>query len=136
MTFFMDGPCKDPGYESTRDHPQGVSYKHFIEELWIRFRPLADRHFREDARDHFLQRFWEMYLGVTLLDRGFDLQRHGDEGPEFYAVVAGRRMWFEAMAPGPGEGPDRVQEWAPATSPSEIRARYVPTEKIILRFTS
>ncbi|MGE5712038.1 MAG: hypothetical protein ACM34B_17835 [Nitrospira sp.] len=76
-----------------------------------------------------------MYLAVTLLDRGFDLHRHGAEGPEFYALVGSRRMWFEAMAPGPGEGPDRVPELVPAASPEEIKCATIPTEQIILRFT-
>jgi hypothetical protein len=136
MPFFMDGPCKDPAYEATRDLPRAAVYKQFVEELWARFEPLADRHCREDARDHFLQRFWEMYLGVTLLDHGFKLHRNGHEGPEYYAIVDSRRMWFEAIAPGGGDGPDRVPELEPANSPGEIRAGYVPTEQIILRYTN
>ena len=82
--FFMEGPGGDLGYRNIRDKPRAVQYKQFVEELWTRFYPLADPHFREDARHHFLQRFWEMYLAVTLLEQGFDLHRHGNEGPEFY----------------------------------------------------
>jgi hypothetical protein len=129
MPFFMDGTCEDLGYLNTRDHPRGTQHKKFVEELWIRFHPLADPHFREDARNHFLQRFWEMYLAVTLLENGFDLRRHGDEGPEFYAYVGNRRIWFEAITPGAGTGPDQVPELAPGSS------GYVPVEKILLRFT-
>lgn len=130
MPFFMDGLCEDLGYRNTRDHPRGARHKEFVEALWRRFYPLADIHFREDARNHFLQRFWEMYLGVALLEHGFDLHRHGGEGPEFYAFIGNSRIWFEAIAPGPGTGPDQVPQLIVG------EAAYVPTEKILLRFTN
>src|SRR6266542_2240410 len=85
-TFFIDGPCEDPAYLSTRDHPRGGESTYFVEELWRRFYHLSYSPFREDARTHFHQRFWEMYLAVTLLEHDFDLKRYGDEGPEFYAM--------------------------------------------------
>lgn len=125
----MDGQSLDLGYLNTRDHPLGTEHKQFVEELWRKFSKLADPHFREDARNHFHQRFWEMYLAVALLEHGFDLQRHGNEGPEFYAVVGNSRIWFEATAPGPGEGPDQVPQLRSG------EATEVPTEKILLRFT-
>lgn len=130
MSFFMDGPCEDQGYLNTRDDPRGADHKCFTEALWVRFHPLADTHFREDARNHFLQRFWEMYLAVTLLEHGFDLRRDGDDGPEFYALLGNSRVWFEAIAPGPGDGPDQVPQLVPG------EATKVPTEKILLRFTN
>ena len=107
-TFFIDGSCEDPAYLNTRDHPRGVESKHFVEELWRRFYHLADSHFREDARTHFHQRFWEMFLAVTLLEHDFDLKRYGPEGPEFYATLEDKRLCFEAVAPSPGDGPDQV----------------------------
>ena len=128
--FFMDGPCEDLGYLNTRNHPNGAEDKRFIEELWSRFYQLEDPHFREDARNHFLQRFWEMYLAVALLEHGFHLQRHGDEGPEFYAFVGNSRIWFEAIAPFPGIGPDQVPQLISG------KCTEVPTEKILLRFTN
>jgi hypothetical protein len=130
MPFFLDGSCEDPAYKNTRDHPRGADDKHFVEQLWARFYPLADHHFREDARNHFLQRFWEMYLAVTLLEHGFVLHRQGDEGPEFYATLQDHRIWFEAVAPGPGMGSDRVPDIMPGAS------GYVPTEKVLLRYTN
>lgn len=128
--FFIDGPASDLGYISTRDHPWGVNSKAFVESLWKRYYPYADSQFREDARNHFLQRFWEMYLGVTVLDKGFPLTKHGDDGPEFSAQINGRRVWFEAVAPAPGTGPDQVPELVPG------EVRTVPVEQILLRFTN
>jgi hypothetical protein len=130
VPFFMDGPSDDLGYVNTRDHPRGVDHKRYVEEIWARYYPLADTHFREDARSHFLQRFWEMYLAVALLEHGFELHRHGNEGPEFYVLLGGRRVWFEAIAPNPGEGPDQVLQLVSG------EMAEVPTEKILLRFTN
>jgi len=126
----MDGPCEDRGYENTRDHPCGIEHKHFVEYLWCRFQHLADIHFREDARNHFSQRFWEMYLAVVLLEHGFKLEHQRDDGPDFYASVGNSRIWFEATGPGPGEGPDQV----PQLVFGEVAE--VPIEKILLRFTN
>jgi len=135
--FFMDGPCEDLGYLNTRNHPNDAEDKRFVEELWSRFHQLADPHFCEEARTHFLQRFWEMYLAVALLEHGFDLQRHGNEGPEFYAIVGNRRIWFEAIAPGPGDGPDQVPQLIFSDEFSDdVESSEVPTEKILLRFTN
>ena len=129
--FFLPGHAQDVAYLNTRDHPRGEESRAFCETLWVRYHTLADPHFREDARNHFLQRFWEMYLAVTLLERGLRVERCGDEGPEFFVLVGGRRLWIEAVAPGPGEGPDRVPEVVYGGNFVEI-----PVEKILLRFTN
>jgi len=130
QSFFLPGECKDRGYRNVRDNPNRPEWRTFVNELWSRYHDLGleDPHFREDARNHFLERFWEMYLAVTLWERGFKLTRVEDEGPEFYFEYNSRKVWVEAVAPGPGEGKDRV----PETSDGET----VPTEKIILRFTN
>jgi hypothetical protein len=130
MSFFLDGLCTDLGYLNTRDHPRGVAHKKFVEDLWLRFERLADEHFLDDARNHFLQRFWEMYLAVTLQERGFDVRKHGGEGPEYYMETTAGRIWFEAIAPGPGTGPDQVPQLV-----SGVASR-IPTEEILLRFTN
>ncbi len=70
-----------------------------------------------------------MYLTVTFIEQGFSIHRVGAEGPEFYIEQDGKRIWVEAIAPGPGVGPDRVPE------PELGVAYHVPTEKILLRFT-
>jgi len=105
----MGGPCEDIAYQHTRDDPRGAVHKRFVEELWAKFYPLADPHLREDARNYFLQRFWEMYLAVGLVEHGFHI-RHGDEGPEFYASMGNHRVWFDAFAPGPGKTSNQVPE--------------------------
>ena len=130
VAFFQHGDATDPGYRHVRDLPNWREAKDFTESLWSKYRHLADPHFLTDARNHFLQRFWEMYLACTLLERGMELHRVGNEGPEFFFLCGGRRIWIEAIAPGPGTGPDRVPE-------TEYGKAYtVPTDKILLRYTS
>jgi len=73
--FFLSGPAPDAGYANIRDLERNRNYKAFVEELWSEYHHLADTHFRQDAKAHFQQRFWEMYLSVALLRRGFDLHR-------------------------------------------------------------
>ena len=70
------------------------------------------------------------YVGVALLERGFDVSPGSGTGPEFSFNESRRRFWVEAVAPGPGTGPDRVPE-------IENGVVYTgPTEKILLRFAN
>jgi hypothetical protein len=129
--FFSPDPCQDPDYEAVRDLPQAKDYKCFVEELWREYEPYNnDPNFLSDARNHFHQRFWEMYLCVTMLKRGFDVEKGGKKGPEFSITIGGKRIWFEAIAPQAGLGADQVPE-------IEIgECNDVPTEQVLLRYTS
>jgi len=130
QSFFLAGDCEDPAYRNVRDNPDRPDVRAFVDSLWSQYHGLADRHFRQDARNHFLERFWEMYLAVTLRERGFQLIRVGGKGPEFYFLQNGLKVWVEAVVPGPGKEEDRVPDY------SYAEIVKVPTEKIILRFTN
>jgi len=124
QSFFLPGDVCDPGYLNIRRVPFVRPAKRYVERLWRVYAPYADRHFREDARKHFLQRYWEMYLAVALKDAGFTPVKLTDKGPEFFIEIDGRRVWVEAIAPGGGQGPDKVSEF-----PLE-EAFNVPTEPV------
>ncbi len=79
-----------------------------------------------------MERFWEMYLAVTFLERGFELSRAGNVGPEFCFTSGNQKIWVEAVAPGPGTGNDRVPELQMGV---EVASK-VPTEQILLRYTN
>lgn len=131
--FFLPGSDADVRYINVRDKELWRNARVFIELLWQTYRPYADRHFRSDAKDHFLQRFWEMYVACTLLHRGFKLERFGNEGPDFYFLLEGRRIWVEAIAPGSGNGPDGVL----AETKLEPGIAYrIPSDQILLRYTN
>lgn len=129
-SFFLHGACIDPGYRNIRDLPNTAKYRSFVEDLWREYEPYADQHFRRDAQNHFLQRFWEMYICVAFLRHGFTVTKVGDQGPEFFVTIDGLRVWVEAVAPTQGIGSDYVPELPYG------EAFDVPVEKVILRYTS
>ncbi len=128
--FFIQGESSNLGYLNIRDSPHHKDTRQFVDSLWAKYKPLADVHFLEDAKNHFLERFWEMYVAVTFMERGLQLVPVGGEGPEFYFEISQRRIFVEAIAPGPGTGLDQVP--GPRY---DGEATKTPTEKILLRFT-
>jgi hypothetical protein len=128
-SFFLPGTDCGLGYLNVRRSRFLRPAKLYVEHLWQTYAPYADQHFRQDARKHFLQRYWEMYLTVALIDAGFTPTKLADEGPEFFIELEGRRVWVKAIAPGGGEGPDKVPEFPPGT------AFNVPAEQVLLRYT-
>jgi len=100
------------------------------------YAPYADLHFLNEAKIHLTERFWEMYLGCTLLQNGFDLHNPSAKGPEFYCIVDGVKCWFEAIAPGPGERPDSVPQMEDKGPTEDSDFSNIPEEKILLRLRS
>lgn len=127
-SLFRPGNPPDPDYCALRDAKHCAGWKAHCEALWQRFKPYADDHFLEEIRRQFHPRFWEMYLAVAFLERGFTLHRHKDGGAEFGIDISGRRYWFDAIAPTQGIGADAV--------PQMEGGGWVPTQQIILRYTS
>jgi hypothetical protein len=127
--LFQSGDAPDRAYCNLRDSAEGAEWRAFCESLWKRYQPYADNHFLDEIRIQFHQRFWEMYLAVTFLDRGYELHRHKDGGPEFGIDIGDRRYWLEAIAPNPGEGPDAV----PQLEYNVPAGSIVPQKQIILR---
>lgn len=86
--FFLPGDAVDPAYRNIRDKTIGPApeARAFIDSLCLRYRGLEDHNFLTDAKKHFLQRFWEMYLAVTFLERGLTPSRRKGRGggPEFW----------------------------------------------------
>jgi type I restriction enzyme S subunit len=122
-------------------------------QLWRRFRDhgLAKGNFVDGICSQnvvvFCQHFWEMLLANHLIDRGLAPHRPSTfAGPDFRIQLAGRVIWIEATAPGPGSGADRVpdrlvdpipfikkqRELYPDYKPE---AHSVPTDLLILRWT-
>ncbi len=129
-SFFLKGECKYPGYRNVRDLPHCAEYRGFVEDLWKDYKPYADRHFLIEAKNNFQERFWEMYVCVAFLRRGFLVTKVGEDGPEFFVEIGGKKVWIEAVAPGPGIGQNQIAE------PPMGDVSDVPSEKIILRYTS
>jgi hypothetical protein len=110
--FFTPGPAPDPTYEFWLNVPANAFQREKIEEMWEKYEPFCpDTNFLEEARQAFHERTWEMRLACVLLDRGFRLVRPGATGPDI-CIDGSPRIWVEAIAVGPGKGPDRVPDRA------------------------
>ncbi len=119
-------------YIALRDDPKNEKYRNHCVTLWAEFSPYADNNFQSDFAYNFRCRYWEMYLGVSLLRSGFNLQpSKRSEGPDLQIVLGERNIWVEAIAPDDGTGPDAVPNLE-----EHNRFERVPDEKIILRFTN
>lgn len=104
-----------------------------FEHLWRKFRPYADRHFKNQIRTCFHQRSWEMYIGNVFLAKELPI-RSKDEGPDF---VVSDSVYVECVACEKGEPgkPDSVPEPYIAPTIDEIRVQDVPVDRMILRIT-
>jgi type I restriction enzyme S subunit len=129
-SFFSSDPSNNSAYVNVRDRPHLKNARSFVENLWTEYKVLADRHFLIDAKEHFLQRFWEMYVAVTFKKKGMEPVKVSNEGPEFYFLHGNKQVWVEAVAPELGTGLDAVPK------PLLGEACDVPEERILLRYTN
>lgn len=122
---------EDPAYRNIRDgnHRMEIFGRELTEFLWLKFEPLSDLHFVEQLAIDFDARFWEMDLTVGLIEQGHDVSCP-KPGPDVCVGSVDGNLWFEAIAPQPGKGADKVPEIVPGI------AQDVPDEQIVLRYTS
>ena len=114
--FDIGGTNLDLGFENLKAavSPMEQQLRATLQEMWKYYEPYADRDFRHGLARDFDGRFWEMYLGYTLLKAGRTLlpfaERHREGGqPDLCVLDDGRRIWIEAITPREGEpGPDRM----------------------------
>lgn len=127
---------KDARYENLRSNADYQKIRDFIDEMWEAYLPYADSNFLQSAQnDDFQARYWEMYLGCSLLRQNMQIEprekrkEHSespDQGPDF-RILAPHPFWLEAVTVGPGTGEDSVPE-------AEFGViRDVPDDKVKLR---
>ena len=111
MTSIWDigGNNVDVGYVNLRAASSAAEreMRQMLDMMWLTYEPYADPDFREGfARDPDA-RFWEMYLGCTLVNAGKSLlpiaerKRTGGQ-PDLCVLDGDRRIWIEAIAPDSG----------------------------------
>lgn len=143
-SFFTFEPAEDDLYKSLRD---GLTFsedekiiesmflkddKRNIENMWSLYEPYADQDFLQEVRKDFHPRFWEMYLGFSLINQGISLAQYNKRkgGPDLLILSEKLKVWLEAVAPTAGRGANAVPE-------SELGVvRDVPDEQIKLRYCS
>jgi type I restriction enzyme S subunit len=134
--FFLPGPASDAEYVELRDG-QGERTQEaraFIEEMWFRCGEFLDADLRDRARRNFSSAFWELYLAFAFYANDVHLvprseRRPARSGPDL--LIREPPIWIEAVAPGPGEGADRVPDLTGIPG-----AHAVPDERIKLRLRS
>jgi hypothetical protein len=131
--FINSIQAPDPEYNIIRDRqePYPMEVKSFTEDLWRKYQPYADKHFRQQMQVDLDSRFWEMYLACTLLENSISLSS-ADAGPDIFIEHDNGRIWIEAIAPtsGADTNPDRVPEMKTGV------ATKVPDNEIILRYSA
>lgn len=87
MLFDKKFEGNDPIYRSAcvSSYPDKVMQK--LEDLWAKFKPYADEGFEQLFRDDLVSRFWEMYLGVMLLQEKKVLEKKSEYGPDTYIIA-------------------------------------------------
>lgn len=122
----------DPGYITQSAGFSRREKKEWMEKLWEQYEQYADTHFLEDFKRQFAQRSWELYLGTSLLNRGFKLGKHNPAGPDFDVQnEKGERLtWIEAITTDKGKGSDKVPEMVHGA------VMDVPEEEMLLRISN
>jgi hypothetical protein len=136
--FAVDDPRADLSYISTRDprHEGARRSRANCELLWRDFEGYAGPHFLEEFPFRFHQRWFEMYLAVTLLRAGLEIRCPDGGAPDVRVQHRdGRVLWIEATAPTGGveSNPDYVAH-PPARQPGDPPAAYtVPIDRVTMR---
>lgn len=114
--FDVEGANLDRGFENLKaaESPIEQQLRAMLQEKWDRYEPYADPDFRHGFARDIDGRFWEMYLGCTLLEAGRTLlpvikrQREGGQ-PDICVLDDGGRIWIEAITPDEGSpGADQI----------------------------
>lgn len=114
--FDVDGSNLDRGFLNLKASESRIEQQLHdqIEAMWATYEPYADPDFPQGFARDVDGRFWEMYLGCTLIEAGRTLlpvtqrQRQGGQ-PDLCVLEEDRRIWIEAIAPDEGApGPDQV----------------------------
>jgi hypothetical protein len=140
--FDNDDPDASQGFKNLKAaaaDSTGGQIREGLETLWKRFEPYADKEFIKEFGRHPEERFWEMYLGVRLLEGRKALRKRNqlpkkerDEGPDFCIQKGRRKIWVEVIAPSPGDenNLDKVPDLFASGADKEAR------RKIELRIAS
>ncbi len=123
-----NGACLTYQKVQEAGHERYESVRAQCEDLWCDFSEHADRHFRQEFAKNFHQRWFEMYLTVSLIRAGLVVECL-KPGPDILVTADGRRIWIEAVCLTGGEAgkPNSVPELKFGT------VQNVPIEQYVMR---
>lgn len=120
----------DPSYVALSTMSTRDDFRKWLEELWSIYEPFSDKNFLQQLKVQFDQRSWELYLGATLINRGYHLENHNEAGPDFQIKSENNNVWIEAISIKKGETVDKVPEVQYG------KVIDVPENEILLRLTA
>ncbi len=132
MSQMSDAVQTDPLWSHLNTQPEFEVQRAALSELRERYLPFADSNFDTELRLQVGSRFWEMYLGCAMLDRGLALvprSQRASVGPDLCIRAGSQRIWVEAIAPRTGTGTDAVRGLFAGSG-------WVPEAQIVLRYRS
>ena len=94
-------PAYQAVQEGTNDNLRKI--RENCEIMWEDYWKYADSHFLSEFSKQFAPRWFEMYLSVALMRAGVEVKKTGQGMPDVFAEIDGRRIWIEAVCPGPGD---------------------------------
>ena len=123
--------------EAAKSGSGAITYLDHIEKLWQAYQPFASPNFQrhlltDDSKFHSLT--WEMILGNTLTEHGYELEPSRDDNrPDLCIVFKEQKIWIECCLPTRGDPakPNSVQE-----IPSDGEFHEVDPDKSVLRCTA
>ena len=98
------------------------------EDMWSGFCEFADPNFKREFATRTHERWFEMYLTVSLARAGYEV-KCPKPGPDVVLHIGGQRIWIEAVCASSGERgrPDSV----PVREPGQVRRE--PSGQYVLR---
>lgn len=100
----------------------------YYDSMWKQFRKYADRNFLSQIKISFRERIWEMFVGVVLLQHGYDIENLG-KGPDFFVNSS---FYLECISVSKGD--ERSQFKVPEFKYNQ--ANWISETPILLRITS
>lgn len=119
-------------YARIRDYEKDSSVKNQIEKFWKKFETYAPPKYLEklQSEGNFHQRWWEMFLGVGLLNLNFKIETSSrEEVPDFLINSNSQKIWIEAVAPNIGSNNDALPEFLEGV-------HKLPEVEFLLRLTN
>jgi hypothetical protein len=106
-SIFVGSKGKWQGYENIKNKDSVKGYNDYLEGLWLKYQPYADKHFRQELKENeqkFNQRIWEMKIACDLLDAKHSLMYvQFGKGPDICIDHYNTKIWVECVCPDVGD---------------------------------
>jgi hypothetical protein len=127
-------------YKSIRDNQKLEDVKHQIEIFWNKYKDFISNYqnkflIKSQRDEYFYQSWWELILGVGLLNCGIKLiKKNNEKGPDII-IDSFPKINIEAIAPKKGINEDKLEDII-IDNIDNISMHTLPKKQFLLRLTS